>query len=100
MTTTTIALSSTDRDLLIKGAFEGTITARPPLSTPLPHRPRYSIAKQGAYNPYSNFRVGAALLSKDGVLIKGANIENVSYGPSEHSFSTDDDVPSLLIAFF
>lgn len=39
-------------------------------------------AKAGVYNPYSNFRVGAALLSSTGEIIKGANIENASYGGS------------------
>lgn len=37
-------------------------------------------AKEFAYNRYSNFRVGAALLSKSGDIIKGANVENASYG--------------------
>ncbi|PVF93926.1 cytidine deaminase [Serendipita vermifera] len=37
-------------------------------------------AKEGAYCPYSKFRVGAALLTPDGTIIKGANIENASYG--------------------
>lgn len=37
-------------------------------------------AKEFAYNPYSKFRVGASLLSTQGQIIKGANIENASYG--------------------
>ncbi|KAH7912289.1 cytidine deaminase-like protein [Hygrophoropsis aurantiaca] len=37
-------------------------------------------AKEFSYSPYSRFRVGAALLSTDGKIIKGANIENASYG--------------------
>lgn len=37
-------------------------------------------AKKNAYTPYSNFRVGAALLTKDGKIYEGCNIENASYG--------------------
>ena len=37
-------------------------------------------AMEHAYVPYSKFRVGAALLTKDGRVFKGCNIENASYG--------------------
>jgi len=37
-------------------------------------------AKEKSYSPYSNFRVGAALLTKDGKVYQGANIENAAYG--------------------
>jgi len=33
-----------------------------------------------AYNPYSNFYVGAALLSQDDQIITGSNVENAAYG--------------------
>jgi cytidine deaminase len=37
-------------------------------------------AKEFAYNPYSKFFVGAALLTDDGVVFTGCNVENASYG--------------------
>jgi cytidine deaminase len=37
-------------------------------------------AKELAHAPYSKFRVGAALLTKNGRIITGCNIENSSYG--------------------
>ncbi|KAJ7857705.1 cytidine deaminase-like protein [Mycena olivaceomarginata] len=52
-------LSIEQRESLIKAAFE---------------------AKQHAHNPYSKFAVGASLMASDGTIIKGANIENASYG--------------------
>ncbi len=36
-------------------------------------------ARQLSYSPYSNFKVGAALLCKDGKVFLGANVENSSY---------------------
>ncbi len=37
-------------------------------------------AREHAYVPYSHFRVGAALLTKDDRIYTGCNIENASYG--------------------
>lgn len=37
-------------------------------------------ASQHAYVPYSNFPVGAAVLTKTGQVFQGCNIENVSFG--------------------
>jgi len=37
-------------------------------------------ASEHAYVPYSNFKVGAALLTKSGKVYTGCNIENASFG--------------------
>ena len=39
-------------------------------------------ARKYAYTPYSNHKVGAALLTKDGKVYTGCNIENIAYGPT------------------
>lgn len=39
-------------------------------------------ATKNSYSPYSNFKVGAAILTKDGTIYQAANIENASYGLS------------------
>lgn len=37
-------------------------------------------AQKNAYAPYSQFRVGAALVSSSGLVHVGCNVENVSFG--------------------
>ena len=37
-------------------------------------------ARKGAVSPYSKFRVGAALLTRSGTVVSGANVESASYG--------------------
>ena len=43
---------------------------------------RAQEARAHAYAPYSNYHVGAALLTADGQIYQGCNIENAAYGPS------------------
>ena len=38
------------------------------------------LAKDKSYSPYSNFRVGAALLASSGEIYRGCNVENASFG--------------------
>ena len=40
---------------------------------------RAELAKSKAYAPYSQFHVGAALLTDDGTIFEGCNVENGSY---------------------
>lgn len=43
---------------------------------------RATKAKEHSHSPYSNFRVGCALLTECDTIITGTNIENVAYGPT------------------
>lgn len=66
-------------------------------------------AMQHAYSPYSHFPVGAAILYKDGEVIEGVNVENVSFGATNCAERTalftgvtrgyrKDDVAAIAIA--
>lgn len=39
-------------------------------------------AAEGSYSPYSHFRVGAAIVTGDGVVLTAANVENAAFGAS------------------
>ena len=39
-------------------------------------------AREMSYSPYSEFKVGAALLAKNGEVFTGCNIESASYSPT------------------
>lgn len=39
-------------------------------------------ARKLSYSPYSHYQVGAALLSEDGQVVTGCNIENAAYTPT------------------
>jgi len=39
-------------------------------------------AREKAYTPYSEFKVGAALLTAEGKIYHGCNIENAAYSPT------------------
>lgn len=41
-----------------------------------------NAARKFAYTPYSEFKVGAALLLDSGEIVTGCNIENAAFGPT------------------
>ena len=41
-----------------------------------------ATAREFSYSPYSGYRVGAALLGKNGTIYTGCNVENAGYSPT------------------
>lgn len=42
-------------------------------------------ARSFAYYPYSDFQVGSAIITEEGKIFTGCNIENVSYGATNYA---------------
>lgn len=53
---------------------------RGPRWTPAGLMAEAEVARRTSYAPYSKFRVGAALLTRDGRVVHGCNVENASLG--------------------
>lgn len=68
-----LSLSSMADNTLIKAAFEG--GCRLARLQQLITQP----AQKKSYSPYSQFRVGAAVVTDDGVVFSGSNVENASW---------------------
>ncbi|MBN1991866.1 MAG: cytidine deaminase [Anaerolineae bacterium] len=60
-----------------------TDSAKTPLNVQWGHLIEEALkAREYAYVPYSHYKVGAALLTADGKIYPGCNVENAAYGPS------------------
>ena len=79
-------MSAEQQELLIKSCFEGGRVAASLYKLRLIAL-NAGPAKEFSYSPYSKFRVGAALLTVDGRVIKGACVDNASYGERRYHYS-------------
>ena len=59
--------------------MSGTAGGGPPDEVWRSLRTRAEAAMEQAYAPYSRFRVGAALLASNGIVVEGCTVENASY---------------------
>jgi cytidine deaminase len=48
-----------------------------------------------AYTPYSNYKVGAAILTTSGKIFGGCNSESVAYSPTNHAEGTALQKPTV-----
>ena len=65
------------------GADTGVLADRILMKTPAGELVKSALeAQKSSYAPYSHFNVGAALLTKDGKVFKGCNIENAAFAPT------------------
>lgn len=58
------------------------MTVLPGAITPQQLLSEAKLARERSYAPYSACRVGAALLTRDGKIYHGCNIENAAFGPT------------------
>ncbi len=80
-----VILAGCNREILVEEYVRGGASFQEARFEELTERRRQLVleaakAMETAYNPYSRFYVGAALLTDDGEIISASNVENAAYG--------------------